>query len=80
MKAILEFDLNEQDDVDSHNRCVQSLELTLMLWEVEQELRKLTKYAPDSMSQETFDELTKLREWFYEKLNERNISLDNLLR
>lgn len=80
MKATLEFDLNEQDDVNAHKRCVQSLDLTLMLWDVEQELRKLTKYAPDSMSQETFDELTKLREWFYEKLNERNISIDNLLQ
>lgn len=80
MKAILEFDLNEEDDVIAHKRCVQSLDLVLMLWDVEQELRKLTKYAPDSMSQETYDELTKFREWFYETLNEKNISLDNLIR
>jgi hypothetical protein len=80
MKAILEFDLNEPDDVTAHKRCVQAVDLAIMLWDVEQELRKLTKYAPDSMSEETHDELTKLREWFYETLNEKNISIDNLLQ
>jgi hypothetical protein len=80
MKAILEFDLNEPDDVHAHKRCVQALDLAIMLWDIEGELRKLTKYAPDSMSQETYDELDKFRTWFYETMNEKNISLDDLLR
>lgn len=79
MKAVLEFDMNEPDDVEAHKRCVQSLDLAISLWDIEQELRRVTKYAPDSMSQETYDELTKLREKFYEILTERNISLDSLI-
>lgn len=80
MTAELKFDLNDPDDIVSHMRCVKALDLMIMLWDVEQELRRLTKYAPDSMSQETYDQLEKLREWFYETLNERDISIDNLLK
>jgi hypothetical protein len=80
MEAVLKFNLNDEDDVTAHKRCVQSLDMALMLWDIDGHLRKLTKHAPDTMSQETYDELTKLREWFYQNLNEKNISLDNLLQ
>lgn len=40
MKAILRFNLDDFDDTLSHNRCVQSLDLTLALWEIRQELFK----------------------------------------
>lgn len=40
MKATLTFNLNEPDDVMNHNRCVQSLDMALALWEIRQELFK----------------------------------------
>jgi len=79
-KAILEFDLNEPDDVTSHKRCVQSLEMAISLHEISEHLRAITKYAPDSMSQETYDELIKVREQFWEILRDNNISIDELLK
>lgn len=79
MKAILEFDLNDADDITSHKRCVSALEITLVLWDIDQHLRSMTKHAPDSMSQETYDELVNVRERLHQLMNERDISFDNLL-
>jgi len=80
MKAILEFDLNEPDDVTAHKRAVKSLDMAIALWDIEQYLRSHTKYAPDSMPQEAYDALEKAREKFYEILNDHNIGMDEILK
>lgn len=77
-KGILEFDLNEPDDVISHKRAVISLELTLALYDIEQYLRTQTKYN-ENLSKDAYDVLEKTREEFYEILKNRNISFDELL-
>lgn len=77
-KAILEFDLNEPDDVEAHKRVVKSLDLTLALWDIEQYLRSQVKYN-ESLSKEAYDALDKARGEFYDILNKRNISFDELL-
>jgi len=59
MKAILEFNLNEPDDVSAHKRAVKALDMAIALWDIEQYLRSQTKYAPDSMPQEVYDALEK---------------------
>jgi hypothetical protein len=40
MKAILEFDLNNPDDVKAHLRCTKSIDMALALWEIRNNLRK----------------------------------------
>jgi|LauGreDrversion4_2_1035121.scaffolds.fasta_scaffold1443320_2 hypothetical protein len=79
-KAILEFDLNEPDDVEAHKRAVKSLDMAIALWDIDQYLRAQTKYAPDSMPQEAYDALSEAREKFYQILNERNINMDEILK
>lgn len=34
MKAILEFDLNDPDDKMAHYRCIKSLEMALVIFQV----------------------------------------------
>jgi hypothetical protein len=79
MKAILEFNLDEVDDLMAHKRCVVSLDMVLVLWEMDQHLRAITKYADDSMSKETYDSLIKVREKLREEMNERGLMFDNLI-
>lgn len=38
MKAILEFDLNEPQDVAHHKMCVDSPDMVKFLWDVEQDI------------------------------------------
>ena len=80
MKAILEFNLDEQDDRVAHLRAVKALDVAIALWDIEQHLRAQTKYAPDSMSSEVYDALQETRDKFYEIMNERSIDLDELLK
>lgn len=78
-EGILKFDLNDSDDRMAHLRAVKSLDLALTLWDMEQYLRSKTKYAPDSMSTETFDAFETARTELYDIMNSRGISLDDLI-
>ena len=78
-KAILEFDLTNPDDVTEYKRVNKALDMAIALWDIEQYLRAETKYAPDSMPQEVYDALDKVRDKYYEIINEHNISIDEIL-
>ena len=79
MKGILEFDLDERFDVEAHKRAVKSLDLAMVLYDMDQYLRSQTKYAPDSMSQEVYDALQETRDKLHEIMSERSINLDELI-
>lgn len=77
-KAILEFDLNEPEDIEAHKRAIKSLDLVLALWDIEQYLRSQIKYN-ESLTQEAYDALEKVRDEYYAILNKYNISHDELM-
>jgi len=79
MKAILEFDLNEQEDVAAHKRATKALDMALALWDIDHYLRTQVKYN-EALTQEAHDACESARERFYEILNERNISIDEILQ
>jgi hypothetical protein len=41
MKAILEFNMDEPEDREEHLRCTKSLDMALVLWDMDQFLRQL---------------------------------------
>jgi hypothetical protein len=79
MKAILEFDLDNPDDKMSHLRCIKATEMMITLWEMDQHLRSLTKYAPDTTSEETYDELVRVRKRLHEIMDDNGITFDGLI-
>jgi hypothetical protein len=68
MKAILEFDLDNEDDFQSYNLCNNASKMYLVLWEFDQKLRGMCKYEDN-------EEACEIRELLYEYLNEHNIKL-----
>lgn len=80
MKAILEFNLNDPEDVISHMRASKALDMALCLWDIEQYLRAQTKYAPDSMPKEAYNALSEARDKFYEILNDYSVDMDRILK
>jgi hypothetical protein len=72
MKAILKFDLNEQDDVLAHKRCVKSLDMAIALWEVDQYLRSESKYKDNEIAYE-------IREKLYEIMSDHGLSFNDLI-
>ena len=80
MKAILEFNLDEVDDMDAHKRAVKSLDMALALWDIERYFRAQLKYNEEGLTDAQYEVLDRARSEFYEILNKYNISLDELMR
>jgi len=74
MKAILEFDLPEdQDDYHIH---FQSNNMYISLHDMQQFLRQKTKYANDDVSDEALKAYEECREYFNGVLIDNDVSLD----
>jgi hypothetical protein len=79
MKAKLTFDLDDFDDRLSHERCVKSLDMALVLWEVmTNSYRSLTNgYDEDDAYHKGVDAVyDHLKELLYE----HNVDVDKLIR
>ena len=74
MKAILEFNLPEDDQ--EYNLANNAMNFWNVLWELDQELRANTKYAPDDMTDDDYDAYQKIRDKLHELMSENNVSLD----
>ena len=78
MEAILKFDLNgENNDRIEFQDAVNGTRWRLAMWELDQWLRSQTKYAPDSMSDDTYKALDSCRDKLYEILRDDNLDLDS---
>jgi len=74
MKAILEFNL--PDDQEDFKMASNALSWYIVCWDLDQELRAKTKYAPDSLPQDKYDAYQEIRELLREYMSNRNISFD----
>ena len=74
MKATLEFNL--PDDEQEYNLANNAMNFWNVLWELDQELRAKTKYAPDDMTDDDYDAYQKIRETLHELMKDNNVSLD----
>jgi hypothetical protein len=81
-KGILEFDLNDPDEVMAHLRCVKSTDMALSLWDIIYEVRKGTKRELEGNEASTdaeFELHEKIFEKIFEVLEDRDIKIDNLI-
>lgn len=72
MKAIFEFDLPE--DQHEYEVMSQSLKIQSFLWDFSQQLRAWQKYHHDF--KDANDALDKIREEFYQLLNNNEVNID----
>ena len=79
MKAILEFDFDKEDSDDrsQFEDAINGTKFKMALWELDQWLRSNTKYAPDTMSDDTYEAYEKCRQQLIDILIENRISIDN---
>ena len=74
MKAILEFNLpDDQQEFDLAN---SGIKFWSVLWELDQDLRAKTKYAPDDLPQDKYDAYEEIRDKLRELMSESNLSFD----
>ena len=73
-KIILEFDgIEEADDART---ALDGIKWKIAMWDLDQWLRSQTKYAPDSMSDDTYKAFEECREKLREILVDNNLQLD----
>jgi hypothetical protein len=74
MKAVLEFDLPEDDQ--EFLLATSGTKFWSVLWELDQSLRGKTKYAPDDLPQDKYDAYQEIRDELYELMLNSDISFD----
>lgn len=74
MKAIIEFDLNEPDDIRNHLRCIKALDMACVLWEIRQ-LRKELEWMEDQGELSSEQVMSKIMEHF----DNHNVNIEELL-
>jgi len=72
MKAILEYNL--PDDQHEFDMAVESGRMYSALWDISQEIRTLWKY--EELSEEEWNMVERIRDKFYEILNDNHIELN----
>jgi len=77
-KGILEYDLSNPDDMVSYLRAVKSLDMALILWDMEQYLRSQLKYN-EQLSDEEYKTFQKVKEKLIELMLKYNVSIDEIL-
>lgn len=76
MKAILKFDLNDEDDIMAHFRCVKSMDMALAMWSFTAKLRQLVDASEDG---KWIDEQLVWQAW-EEAMEYNGIKMDELIR
>lgn len=80
MKATLDFDLSDHDDVMDHKRCVKALDMALVLWEFYHNSKKSLEYKMDADSEFTrYDAIEAVFEHFRELLDEYGVIINDLV-
>lgn len=74
MKAILEFNLPE--DEDDFKRASTANQIHYAVWQLDQWLRSQIKYPPESMTQDAWHAYDDCRKKLNQLLNENNVNFE----
>ena len=76
MKAVIEFDLNDEMDILTHKRFMSIDSVYYVLWRFTEEMRRQVKYNTQNYNGDQLEAIEKLRETFNELLINNQITLD----
>ena len=72
MKATLTFDLNDQEEADSHLRCIKAAEMAGFIWQLKNNFWRKWKHNEENFTLDSY------KEALAELLDEHNINVDEL--
>jgi len=80
MKAILEFNLDDKEDLMAHKRAVKSLDMACVLFDIKFNLkRRIEHYIEDNKPQNNHMLLEQMFEEINNEFDEHNINIDELI-
>lgn len=80
-KAILEFDLDNPEDRMAHFRCVKSLDMACVLFEITRNLKKKCEHICDGLESDSdkYDGVYVVFQQLHQLLDEHGINVDELI-
>jgi len=78
MKAILEFNLDDNDDQMAHLRAIKATDMAVVLWEMDEYLRGQIKHG--LIDDNAHKALSITRDTLYCLMSNHNINLDELIK
>jgi len=77
MKATLEFNLEDNEDIMAHMRCIKSLDMAMLLWELQMNTKKQIQNDNPKINQKMLDIVFDKINSLYE---EHDINIEKLNR
>jgi len=78
-KAIIEYNLNETEDIKAHLRAVKSLDMAIALWEIKFNTKKALEWQMEIKEMDKYEALELVYQKIDEIISEYNIDLDELM-
>jgi hypothetical protein len=78
-KAIIEYNLNDPDDIMAHKRAIKSDDMALALWEITHNTKKRLEWSMEGKEIDKYDALELVFDKIHEIMSEHNIDLDDLI-
>jgi hypothetical protein len=78
-KAIIEYNLNDVDDMYAHKRAIKSLDMALALWDITHNTKKKLEWSMEGKEMDKYDALEMVYEKINEILLEHNIDLEDIM-
>ncbi len=78
-KAIIEYNLNDVDDMYAHKRAIKSLDMALALWDITHNTKKRLEWSMEGKEMDKYDALEMVYEKINEILLEHNIDLEDIM-
>jgi hypothetical protein len=77
MECVIKFDLNNPESRMDHLRCTKSLDMALVLWEIQYNLKR--KFEYQEMSSESWEKVEEVFEEINGLLESHDIRVDRLI-
>ena len=79
MKAILEFNLDDNSDEMAHKRCIKALNMSLVLWDMSYNVKKECERELDCKEMTAYEMLDLVFQKYNDLMDENNIQPDSLI-
>lgn len=77
MECVIKFDLNNPESRMDHLRCTKALDMALVLWEIEHNLKR--KFEYQEMSEESWNKINEVFDEISDLLESHDVRIDRLI-
>ena len=78
-KAIIEYDLNDRDDVMAHKRAIKSLDMSMAIFQLLFNTKKKLSFKLEEKNYKDYEVLSMVFDEIHEIMSEYNIEIDDLI-